>query len=79
MQQKKSQPRSVADAEHSVRMARAQLTASIDAVDDRLSLDTVVDGGLAYLRGDGRRHVDAIWRRARANPLSVTLICIGLS
>ncbi|MEM7490608.1 MAG: hypothetical protein AAF390_15930, partial [Pseudomonadota bacterium] len=39
----------------------------------------LIDQGVAYFRGDGRRYVDGLYRRAEANPLAVALIGIGVA
>ncbi|WP_299823605.1 DUF3618 domain-containing protein, partial [uncultured Jannaschia sp.] len=67
------------EAERDVEAARANLAGSIDSLEARLSPDALVEQGIAYFRGDGRRHLDTLARNAKANPIPLVLIGIGVA
>lgn len=71
--------KSASEAERDVEAARANLVQSIDDLVARLSPNALVDQGVAYFKGDGRRHVDTLADRAQANPMSLLLIGIGFA
>ena len=66
-------------AERDVAEARTDLEGSLSALERRLSPEALLDQGLAYMRGDGRRHVTSLARQAEANPLPLVLIGIGVA
>ena len=67
------------EAERDVEAARANLAGSIDNLEARLSPNALVEQGIAYFRGDGRRHLDTLARNAQANPIPLVLIGIGVA
>ncbi len=71
--------KSAAEAEHDVAAARADLSGSIDALEARFSPEALVDTAFSYMRGDGRRHAEALVRNAKANPIALALIGAGLA
>lgn len=68
---------SVDEAERDVAETRADLRDTLEALENQLSPDAVVDQTIAYFRGDGRHHVGTVGAEARANPLPVILMGIG--
>lgn len=71
--------KSAREAERDVEAARANLAGSIDNLEARLSRNALVERGIAYLQGDGRRHIDKLARNAQANPIPLVLIGIGVA
>ncbi|WP_299838460.1 DUF3618 domain-containing protein [uncultured Jannaschia sp.] len=71
--------KSAREAERDVEAARASLAGSIDNLEARLSPNALVEQGIAYLQGDGRRHIDKLARNAQANPIPLVLIGIGVA
>ncbi|WP_299844167.1 DUF3618 domain-containing protein [uncultured Jannaschia sp.] len=71
--------KSTREAEREVEAARANLAGSIDSLEARLSPDALVERGIAYFQGDGRRHLDTLVRNAQANPIPLVLIGIGVA
>lgn len=68
---------SVDEAERDVAETRADLRDTLDALENRLSPDAMVDQTIAYFRGDGRHHFGTVGAEARDNPLPVILMGIG--
>uniref|UniRef100_UPI002615FCEC DUF3618 domain-containing protein n=1 Tax=uncultured Jannaschia sp. TaxID=293347 RepID=UPI002615FCEC len=58
--------KSTREAEREVEAARANLAGSIDSLEARLSPNALVERGIAYFQGDGRRHLDTLVRNAQA-------------
>ncbi|WP_299657123.1 DUF3618 domain-containing protein [uncultured Jannaschia sp.] len=79
MADSKHDQKTTREAERDVETARANLAGSIDSLEARLSPNALVDQGIAYFRGDGRRHLDNLVRNAQANPIPLVLIGIGVA
>ena len=72
-------PKTAREAERDVEAARANLARSINDLEARLSPNAFVEQGIAYFRGDGRRHLNTLARNAQANPIPLILIGIGVA
>ena len=71
--------KTASEAERDVEAARANLAGSINSLEARLSPDALVEQGIAYFQGNGRRHLDTLVRNAQANPIPLVLIGIGVA
>jgi hypothetical protein len=58
---------------------RAQLAATLDALQDRVSVDSLAQDALGLLRTHAADYTHAIDRAVRANPLAVGLVGAGLA
>jgi hypothetical protein len=68
---------SVDKAERDVAETRADLRDTLDALENRLSPEAMMDQTIAYFRGDGRHYMARVGTEARDNPLPVIMMGIG--
>jgi len=68
------------EIEAEIARVRREMDATLSAIEGRLTTDHLVDQGLAYLRqSGGREFVSNLGTSVKQNPLSVTLVGIGLA
>ena len=74
-----STEKTTAEAERDVAEAREQLESTLGELEGRLAPEAMVEDALNYFRGDGKRYADALMHEARANPLPMILVGVGLA
>ncbi|MGB3556163.1 MAG: DUF3618 domain-containing protein [Jannaschia sp.] len=67
------------ELERDVEHARADLEGSLGQLRDKMSPGAMLEDALAYFKGDGESYADALMREARANPIPVMLVGVGLA
>jgi ElaB/YqjD/DUF883 family membrane-anchored ribosome-binding protein len=72
--------RSPEDIEHDIERTRAEVGATIDAIQEKLTPGQVMDQALQYLRANGAGDFGrTLGRQVRDNPLPVALIGLGVA
>lgn len=72
--------RSPAEIESEIARVRRDMDATLSAIENRLTTDHLVDQGIAYLRHSGAREFASnLGNSVKQNPLSVTLVGVGLA
>lgn len=74
------QPREAADIEAEIMRVRRDMEETLSAIEQRLNTDHLMEQALAYVRQSGAREfVSNLGTSVKQNPLSVTLVGIGLA
>jgi len=67
------------EIEHDIERDRARLASTLDALKDRVSIDTLAQDALGLLRSNTAGYTHSIDQAVRANPLALALVGAGLA
>lgn len=65
--------------EADIEQDRAKLASTLDALQDRISVDTLAQDALGMLRANTESYTRSIDHAVRANPMALTLVGVGLA
>lgn len=72
--------RQTAEIEAEIARARREMDTTLGAIESKLTTDHLIDQGITYLKqSGGREFVSNLGASVRQNPLSVTLVGVGLA